>query len=50
MFIKRLSIKVILKSLLLLVDMEKSSNQMNDYKINDGLLWQNRYPLSLFFQ
>ena len=48
--IKRLSIKVTLRSLLLLAIMEKGQNQITDCKIND-VLWQNRCCLlSLSFQ
>ena len=48
--IKRLSIKITLRSLLLLAIIEKGQNQINDCKINDVLLWQNRCLLSFSFQ
>ena len=50
LLIKRLSIKVALKSLslLFLAYMEKWQKQMNDCKINDVTLWQYCYPILLF--
>ena len=46
--IKRLSIKVTLKSLLLLASMENRQNQMDDYKIDDVLYGRIVIPFHSF--